>query len=176
MRQWPVPGLLGRHVGHRAHGRAGHGERVPSNLRLGGPVSARTMRLELRQAEIENLQLAASVDEDVARFDVAMDDAFCMRSFQGVGHLNGGIEKRRDVERLPGQPFGQGLAIEELHHNEVLALMLFDGVHGADVRVIQCRRRARSRWNRSSDGRSLARSAGRNFSATRRPSRVSSAS
>ncbi len=40
------------------------------------PSAPETMRLELREAEVENLQLAASVDEDVARLDVAMDDAF----------------------------------------------------------------------------------------------------
>ena len=53
------------------------------------------------------------------------------------------VEQLADLEALPRQPLRQRLALEQLHDDEVLALVLLDRVDRADARVVQRRRRAR---------------------------------
>ena len=58
--------LLGGYVMRRAH----------DGLRTGQSVIRRCPPEELRQPKIGNLHPALLLDQDVLRFDVAMDDAF----------------------------------------------------------------------------------------------------
>ena len=60
--------------------------------RLGG-------RRQLRETEVENLDAIAGAHKEVVGLQVAMDDALGMRGGQGVGDLDGEVE--RPVERQP---------------------------------------------------------------------------
>jgi len=75
-------------------------------------------------------------DENVGRFDIAMNDAF------GVS----GIERVRDFDREGEQHFGfertsrnamlQGQSIEELHGNEGMPVVFADVMNGANIGMI----------------------------------------
>ena len=92
--------LLGRHVGHRAHGHAGTGEMVFVQVRCGrGRITGilamcfhgRDARAtgQFCQVEFENLWLAERGDKNIRRLDVAMRDALLVRGVQRVGNLDG---------------------------------------------------------------------------------------
>ena len=98
---------------------------------------------DLGETKVEDLGLTARVDEDVGRLQIAMNDSFRVRRFECVGDLSGEIEQHIDVERARANLVGQRFAFEQLHHDEVLRLVLFDREDRADVRMIQCRRGAR---------------------------------
>ena len=66
-----------------------------------------------------------------------MDDAFGVRGFESVGDLDGQGEQFVYFEGLAAQHLTESLAFEELHDDEVLALVLLDGVNGADIGVIE---------------------------------------
>ena len=56
------------------------------------------------EPEIEQLDLAGPGDENVVRFEVAVDDALGVGGIQGVGDLNGDAQSLRErsaVRRLP---------------------------------------------------------------------------
>src|SRR5688572_18718388 len=72
-----------------------------------------------------------------------MDDAFGMRGLERVCNLDGGIDELCQIEPLPRKPLRERLALEQLHGDEVIALVLFDRVDGADVRMIERRCGAR---------------------------------
>ena len=88
--------LLGRHVGHRSerHPAIRHvllaEERCRGIRRLGGRPR---QRRQLRETKVEHLGLSAPGDEDVGRFDVAMDDACRMGRVERVGNLNREIDQ-----------------------------------------------------------------------------------
>ena len=79
-------------------------------------------------------------EHHVGRLQIAMDDPFLVRRFEGVEHLPGmgdGFVKRH---RASLQPRGQRLAVDELE-NQVARLAGvgdFEPVDRADVRVAQC--------------------------------------
>jgi hypothetical protein len=52
---------------------------------------------QLRQAEIENLGLAARRDKNIRRLDVPMNDAFGVGRIQPVGNLNPELEQRVEL-------------------------------------------------------------------------------
>jgi hypothetical protein len=52
---------------------------------------------QFRQAEIENLGLAAGGDENVRGLDVAMNDPFLVRRVQRIGNLDGETEDFVDL-------------------------------------------------------------------------------
>src|SRR5438093_11617526 len=71
---------------------------------------------------------------------------------------------------------GLGQVARKLHQQKRLTFVFVDILNRADVRMVQRRRRASlPRESSSALGSFLATSSGRNFSATGRPSRVSSA-
>ena len=94
---------------------------------------------ELGEAEIEHLRLAALVDEDVGRFDVAVDDAARVRCIEGIGDLNGEIEQPGQRNRF-AVDFGlQRSAFEQLEDDERAPFVFADFVDRADVRMVQRR-------------------------------------
>ena len=97
----------------------------------------------LRQAEIEDLGLAACGQEDIGRLDVAMDDAGAVRGVEGVGQRCANVEQRRQLDRARTEPLAQRLSLEQLHREIVSIALLADVVDGADVRVIERRGGAR---------------------------------
>ena len=105
--------------------------------RAGFPAPAQSFRRQLGQPEVEDLGLPAPGDEDVGRLDVPVNDPFGVRGLQTVGHLERHREDLVHPQPLPEDALLQRLALEQLHRNEVLPLMLVDVVDGADVRMIQ---------------------------------------
>ncbi|MCI0586633.1 MAG: hypothetical protein L0323_07315 [Planctomycetes bacterium] len=107
----PPRELLGAHVGERAHDLPGAG------------VERRRLEVGLRDpgdAEVEDLRLAAAVDEDVAGLEVAVDHPLL------VGVLDGVADPREELEaRLDGEPEsigapGERLPLDPLHGEEGL--------------------------------------------------------
>ena len=75
--------------------------------------------------------------KQIRRLDVAVHNAFGMGRFQRVGHLDCQRKESLDVHRLPGHLLRQRLPLQQLHHDEMLQLVLLNGVDGADIRMIQ---------------------------------------
>jgi hypothetical protein len=94
--------LLGRHIADRAENRSRlrvdrHG------LNRGLAEERRLDSLELGQAEVENLEAAISGDEQVLRFQIAVDDSFIVGRRQAAGELHGIIERLPHRQRLGSQ-------------------------------------------------------------------------
>ncbi len=102
--------LLGRHVHRRAHDAAGLGD-------------AARIEEAAREPEVEQLRLleAAAGQEEVARLDVAVDDAAPVRAGQRVGDAAAEVDALADGQRPAGQAVRQVLALEPLHRQVVLA-------------------------------------------------------
>ena len=94
-----------------------------------------------RQAKVEQLD-AVGGQEDVRRLEIAVDHPGRVQRTQGREHGAAQGERLRDRQRPPAEPVRQGLALEQLHRDEELPLVLADLVHLADVRVIDPGRRA----------------------------------
>ncbi len=71
-----VPLLLGRHVDCRADRLIGHGH-----------VTGRTAGTHRGNAEVGHLSEAVPVDEDIARFDIAVNDPFAVRKTKRLDNL-----------------------------------------------------------------------------------------
>ena len=96
---------------------------------------------DLRQSEVQNLGMSALGNEDVRRFDVAVDDAFGMRGIKGIRNLDAERENQFRVHRAIADAVLQGHAVEILHGDEVLPTALINLEHHADIWVVQRRRR-----------------------------------
>jgi len=66
-----------------------------------------------------------------------MDDAPLVSGIQGVGELDANLHGAIDRQRAGGQNFIEGITDEELHSDEGAALVLFDGVDGADCGMVK---------------------------------------
>ena len=72
-----------------------------------------------------------------------MDNAFGMRCIQRVGNLNPKIQHLAGAQGLAFYQFLQRLPFEQLHGNEVAPRILAHVIDSADIRMVQCRSRAR---------------------------------
>jgi hypothetical protein len=72
----------------------------------------------LREAEVEHLGVAAVRDEEVARLDVAVDNAGRVCRGEGVGNLLRQGDRLADVDRPSPQTVCQRLAVEKLEDEE----------------------------------------------------------
>ena len=93
-----------------------------------------------RETEVKNLDLVLGREHHVARLQIAMDDPFLVRRFEGVEHLPGMGDGFVERHGAPLQPRGQRLAVDELE-NQITRLAGvgdFEPVNRADVRVAQC--------------------------------------
>ena len=66
-----------------------------------------------------------------------MNDAFGMRGIERVGNFDGERQQRVQFQRAPRDQVLQGHAIEKLHGDKRLAILLADVVDGADVGMVQ---------------------------------------
>ena len=92
--------------------------------------------LQHRRTEVGDLDVALAFDEDVGRFDVAMDDALILRIFQRLTTLVddlGDAPQRQQMVHL-GVTF-QRLALDVLHHHVILFALHHRVVDLDDVRV-----------------------------------------
>jgi hypothetical protein len=58
-------------------------------------------------------------------------------SVEGVGDLDGGVEKKVQLERAAGNAFAERLALEKLHGDEGAMCVLTDFVDGANVGMVE---------------------------------------
>ncbi len=143
-----APGLLGRHVGHRAHDGAGHGglRHVPALLphgwreRPGRQRRARPRRRGSRNAKIHDDGVLA-FDHDVGGLQIAMHDTRFVRRLQP------GCDLPHDPERLGHRQLAgipqhrRQIRALEVRHRDVLDAVDFAEVVNADdvlVRDLPC--------------------------------------
>jgi hypothetical protein len=107
----------------------------PAGRDSGGAGSA-----DLRHSEVQYFRAATGSDEDVRRFDVAMDDSLGMRCLEPIENLDGDIEQAIHLQRGRQDEVFQGDAVEELHCYKQTALSLADVIQRADVGMVQSRR------------------------------------
>ncbi len=117
-------GLLGTHVVGRADGHGRARERHPGFV-------------DLHDAEVRDVRLIVLVEQDVGRFEIAVDDAF------GVGGVEAGGEARDDAgglghgQRPLHDPIGERAAGHVAHHKEGLSVFLAVVVHRDDGGVLE---------------------------------------
>ena len=113
-RDAPAGDLLGRREAQGAHGsRRDRGE-------LG----------DARDAEVEHLDALAARDlreEDVARFEVAVDDSLAVRVLDRLEHQVEDLQRSADGEAAADERLVERRALEPLHH-DVLRAVRVDGV------------------------------------------------
>src|SRR5215469_17354622 len=95
--------------------------------------------VHLGQAEIENLCLSRSRDEQICRFDVAMNDATGVRRCQCVGQLNAPFQQQIDAHWLAADFAPQGFPLEVFHGEENALAFFADLVDRADSGMIEGR-------------------------------------
>jgi hypothetical protein len=92
------------------------------NCRL---VCSGTLRLgELRQAEIDNFGSAIFGEEEVFRFEIAVDDSRTVRSRQATGDLYSQVQHVMQRHRAPTETIAQGLALQQFRNSVRRALVL----------------------------------------------------
>jgi hypothetical protein len=92
-----------------------------------------------RQSEIQNLGVPTIGDENIGGLDVAMNDAFCVRRIQSVGHFKPGFENLLQRERAPHDQMLEGAALQILHGDEHASIVPGDLINRADIRMIEGR-------------------------------------
>ena len=92
------------------------------------------------QAEIQKFH-ARLREHDVAGLQIPMNDPSPVRLVQPVRDLNPILQGLLELQRSFLEPFGQRVALDVLHHDEVDTVLLTHIVEGADVRVVQLRDR-----------------------------------
>ncbi len=75
-------------------------------------------RREFCQAEVQHFRLSFVVDDDVRRFDVAVNDAVRVCFRQSVGDLQGKVENFMRTHLLAFEPFRERFAFDVLHHDK----------------------------------------------------------
>src|SRR5262249_51261005 len=101
-----------------------------------------------RQAEVEQLRVqsaaaASARQKDVARLEIAMDDAGAMGAVERGGHLRRDGERVGEWQRPAREARRERLAFEALHDDERGAAIVADVMQRADVRMGELRYRAR---------------------------------
>ena len=89
------------------------------------------------KSEVENLDQTVRRDLDVGRLEVPMNDTLLVRRFEPIGNLLRQKEGFVQRKRTARDPLGEGLALDELHDEELLAFAFFEAVESGDVRVVE---------------------------------------
>jgi hypothetical protein len=93
---------------------------------------------DLRETEVENFRVATLRDEDIGGLDVAVNDPFRVRCVESIRHFYRDLKQAIHFHRLARDQVLQCCAIEILHDDECLPVLLADIVNRADVGMIQC--------------------------------------
>jgi hypothetical protein len=113
-------GLLRRHVSDRAHHHAGRRADIQRlRRRVGRRCSQRGFHLQLGEAEVEHLHIAAVGHHQVLGLQVAMHDAGSVRGAERVGRLRRVVHKPSSVDVAAIEQRSERLARDELHRDEV---------------------------------------------------------
>ena len=135
--------LLRCHVLHRPDHRPFGGQRA--GVRRCGREAGdprRRFRVSPRQPEVEELGAGAG-QHDVAGLEVAVDDPLPVRRVERAGDLDRVAQHLLRREGPFSQAIGQRLAIQELHHQVINAVLLADIEEATDVRMGKARDNAR---------------------------------
>ncbi len=76
-------------------------------------------------------------NENIGRFDVAMNDALRMSGIEAIGDFDAEIEKNLHVQRTAHDQVLQGPAIKIFHGDKGFAGFVADVVNRANARVVQ---------------------------------------
>ncbi len=68
-----------------------------------------------------------------------MNDSLVMSRFEAFGNLDEERDRFVDGDRTLRNPLRQDLPLDELHHQELLAFVLFEPMERGDVRMVQLR-------------------------------------
>ena len=98
-------------------------------------------RGDLCQAEVENLGMSALGYKDVCRFDVPVNNTLGVGCVERVRNLNAQRQHCLHLQRFARNEVLERHAIEKLHGDECLRVLFADFVDGADVGMVQGRRR-----------------------------------
>ena len=76
-------------------------------------------------------------DKNIGRLDVAMHDALRVGRIERVGNLNRQTEQNFHLNRPSADAMLQRLAVQKLHGDECLPVMLVNLMNRADIRMVQ---------------------------------------
>src|SRR5439155_18142117 len=76
-------------------------------------------------------------NEDVGWLDITMNNAFAVRSVEGVSNLNRQRQQSLGIQRTPGNLILQRYPVQKLHGDEGLPFAFADVVDSADIGMIQ---------------------------------------
>ena len=93
----------------------------------------------LASPEIQHLDAAFGRDLDVRGLEVAVDDAFLVRVFQGFGDLARDGQRFFERNRPLRNPLGERRALDQFQHQRAL----LDAVDGRDIRMVERRQHLR---------------------------------
>ena len=122
--------LLGGHVARRA-------ERSTGNRIAEGAALA----LESRQAKIEDSERAPAVDDQILRFEVAVEDSTGVSSGEAASELEPEGDSSRPRQLASLEDAAKRLALDQLRDDEVDAIVGADVVDRHHVRVLGLQRR-----------------------------------
>ena len=82
--------------------------------------------------------MIAPGNKDVGWLDVAVNDAFGMRSVKGVGNLDSQFQNLFNGQCLACNKMLESVSLEHLHCDERSPIALIDLINRADIGMIQC--------------------------------------
>ena len=97
-------------------------------------VAAAGRRQTLRQTEIGDVRLSAPIEENVGRLQIAMQDAALVSVVDGPPHLD---HQRRQGRAAQRRPIGEAAAVDQLHAEIRLLVVLADIVNGDNVGMVE---------------------------------------
>ncbi len=118
--------LLGAHVGRRAQDRAAGRQLVVGLDQLG-------------QAEVGDVGVPVSVDQDIGRLQVAVEDSAHVSVLNGVGRLDHQGRDGAMVVAVRGELLREVAPDDQLHAEVALTFVLADFIHGDDAGVVEKR-------------------------------------
>jgi hypothetical protein len=138
-------GLFRRHVRHRSDDGAGFGFQngVQVNALRDGMRVGLFRIGQLGQPEIQNFHLTLFVDDDIGRFEIAMNNSRPVRRRQSIGDLHRVAKRFAHSQAFAADELVERLAGHVLHGDELHRLPIHlagvDIVDGDDVAVTQRR-------------------------------------
>ena len=91
----------------------------------------------LGQAEIAHQRLSISVQKNVARFEITMQNALYVGVSHGASDLRHQADRPARIGLILQQPAGQAAAVSELHDEKWIALLLAMLIDLDDVGVVE---------------------------------------
>src|ERR1700732_874777 len=130
--------LFGGHIGRRSHDDARLRETGGSLPRAVGGLGAHIFG----QTKIENLDPAFSRHHHIGGLQVAMYDAFLVRSGQRLGQRAGNLDDAFDWQAIRRDQPIQRLSLDQFHGEKVAAVGFVHRIQRYNIRMVECGDRA----------------------------------